>query len=120
MTPNVTRMLEIATFWIWPAVQSRPEPSGAAQSRPEPSGAVQSRPEPFEAVQSRSEPSSAVQSRPESRLRGPHSFPDCESSQTPWVRLSTVLVPGKIYSNVGGLPAFAAGWEKAYRHNSVR
>ena len=28
--------------------------------------------------------------------------------------------PGKIYCNVGGMPAIAAGREKAYRHKAVR
>ena len=28
--------------------------------------------------------------------------------------------PGEFMRTVGGMPAIAAGWEKAYRHNSVR
>ena len=28
--------------------------------------------------------------------------------------------PGEFRRTVGGMPAIAAGWEKAYRHNSVR
>ena len=28
--------------------------------------------------------------------------------------------PGEIMRTVGGMPAIAAGWEKAYRHNTVR
>ena len=28
--------------------------------------------------------------------------------------------PGEFMRTVGGMPAIAAGWEKAYRHNTVR
>ena len=28
--------------------------------------------------------------------------------------------PGEFMRTVGGKPAIAAGWEKAYRHNTVR
>ena len=36
------------------------------------------------------------------------------------IALSPCGSPGEFMRTVGGMPAIAAGWEKAYRHNTVR
>ena len=68
-------------------------------------------------------------------LRLPEGRPDiCDRAHKTYRRLLAVLTndysmeialsrrggPGEFMRTVGGKPAIAAGWEKAYRHNTVR
>ena len=68
-------------------------------------------------------------------LRLPERRPDiCGRAHETYRRLLDVLTnaysveialsrrggPGEFMRTVGGMPAIAAGWEKAYRHNTVR
>ena len=68
-------------------------------------------------------------------LRLPEGRPDiCGRAHETYRRLLDVLTngysvemvpsprggPGEFMRTVGGMPAIAAGWEKAYRHNTVR
>ena len=68
-------------------------------------------------------------------LRLPQGRPDiCGRAHENYRRLLVVLTndysmeiplsprggPGEFMRIVGGIPAIAAGWEKAYRHNTVR
>ena len=68
-------------------------------------------------------------------LRLPERRPDiCGRTHETYGRLLVVLTndysmetalsrrggPGEFMRTVGGKPAIAAGWEKAYRHNTVR
>ena len=68
-------------------------------------------------------------------LRLPEGRPDiCGRAHETYRRLLAVLTsdysmeialsrrggPGEFMRTVGGMPAIAAGWEKAYRHNTVR
>ena len=68
-------------------------------------------------------------------LRRPEGRPDiCGRAHETYRRLLVVLAndysmeialsprggPGEFMRTVGGMPAIAAGWEMAYRHNTVR